>query len=100
VRLGFQQLLRLTTLLAAHKLVLLAQVHNHPDRIPHSQGDNENPASHQPGYISIIAPEMGREGIDLKDTYVYEYQTHLRWRELYAGEKAQRFKLLPKVVHL
>ena len=50
--------------------------------------------------FSIVVPEMGTEGIYLQDCYVYEYQTHLRWRELDADEKAQRLKVLPQGVHL
>lgn len=100
VRLNFKQLLRLTTLLSKNKLILLAQVHNHPDRIPHSQGDDKNPASHRQGYISIVVPEMGTKGINLLDCYAYEYQSQLRWRELKAEEKAGRFRTLPHGVHL
>ena len=81
VRLGFHQMLKLTEFLAKTELVLLAQIHNHPGRIPHSQGDNDNPASHHPGYASVVVPEMGLHGIRFKDCYAYEYVGRLTWRE-------------------
>jgi len=100
VRLRFQQMIRLTQVLASNSMILLAQVHNHPGSVPHSFGDEENPASHQAGYISIIVPDMGLQGIDLKRCFVYEYQSHLRWRELAEEEKSQLFKILPDGLHL
>lgn len=100
VRLEFRQMLRLTRHLSAHGLLLLAQVHNHPDRIPHSLGDDLNPASHMPGYLSIVVPDMGLDGIMLSDCYVYEYLGQLRWRELDLRERVDNFKVLPRTLRL
>lgn len=100
VRLRFQQMKKLTQLLVSNEMVLLAQVHSHPDNIPHSSGDEENPASHKMGYISIVVPDLGLHGIDLQRCFVYEYQSQLRWRELDNGQKMQWFRMLPDGVHL
>jgi hypothetical protein len=100
VQLSFQQMIRLTEVLASNDMVLLAQVHNHPGSLPHSFGDEKNPASHQAGYISIVVPDMGLQSIDLQRCLVYEYQSHLRWRELAEEEKSQLFKILPDGLHL
>lgn len=100
VRLEFNQMLKLTEFLAAHSLTLLAQVHNHPDRIPHSQGDNDNPASHRPGYLSLVVPEMGIHGIRLGECYAYEYVGRLEWRELDVNERVDRLRVLPKGLRL
>ncbi len=100
VRLGFRQMVKLTEFLASHNLVLLAQVHNHPDNIPHSLGDNNNPASFEAGYISIVVPDMGLRGIDIPKCFIYEYQSRLRWREFTEEEKTEQFKILPKGLRL
>lgn len=96
VHLDFQQLIKLTQFMSDHNLILVAQVHNHPDRVPHSQGDDENPASHRTGYVSIVVPEMALQGLDLFDCYAYEYQSRLKWREWDANERQERFNVLPK----
>jgi hypothetical protein len=100
VRLRFRQMIRLTEVLASDDMILLAQVHNHPGNLPHSFGDERNPASHQAGYISIVVPNMGLQGIDPQRCFVYEYQNHLRWRELLKEKKSQLFKILPDGLHL
>jgi hypothetical protein len=100
VQLRFQQMLRLTEVLASNDMILLAQIHNHPGSLPHSFGDERNPASHQAGYISIVVPDMGLQGIDLQRCRVYEYQSRLRWRELVEEEKSQLFKIVPDGLHL
>ena len=89
VKLGFDQLMRLTQHLGEQGLVLLAQVHNHPGRIPHSEGDERNPVSHAAGYLSIVVPELGLEGIDLAACYAYEYVGRLEWRALDLEEKTE-----------
>ncbi len=100
VRLKFDQMLKLTEFLAGNGLTLLAQVHNHPDRIPHSQGDNDNPASHRPGYLSLVVPEMALHGIRVHDCYAYEYVGRLTWREWDATERVGRVRIVPKGLRL
>ncbi len=100
VRLRFRQMVKLTQFLASNGMILLAQVHNHPDSIPHSFGDDENPVSHEAGYISIVVPDMGLQGMDLQQCLVYEYQSHLRWRELDNKDKYQLLNILPDGLHL
>ena len=100
VRLRFPQMVKLTQLLASNGMILIAQVHNHPGSLPHSLGDEENPTSHEVGYLSIVVPDMGLQGMDLQRCFIYEYQSHLQWRELNNKEKCLLFKILPNGLHL
>lgn len=45
---------------AARGLWVLAQIHTHPTDEPHSEADECWPASHRPGFLSIVVPFFAR----------------------------------------
>ena len=100
VKLDFKQMLRMTEATSKNKTVLLAQVHNHPGTIPHSFGDDQNPASHREGYLSIVVPHMGLRNWNLPGCFVYEYRGDLNWRELSEGEKTEQLVVVPEKIKL
>lgn len=55
-RIADGQMGRITEWCAAHGLWVLAQVHTHPTDEPHSEADECWPASHRPGFLSVVVP--------------------------------------------
>lgn len=53
--------------------MLLAQVHSHPGDAFHSHGDDERPAEHSDGFLSIVIPNYGRGVQRPADCAVFEY---------------------------
>lgn len=79
-------------------LVVVAQLHAHPGRsTTHSDHDNENAVSFHPGFISVVLPHYGREGLDIMGCGVHEYDGS-QWRKLPAIENAKRIQVVPTVL--
>lgn len=73
------------------QLSLVAQVHSHPGAAFHSPRDDEGPAVHFPGFLSIVVPNFGREGLNPRSgLYAAEYQGDGEWRTVPQGELSAR----------
>jgi len=93
VQLKLPTLEKMQSVLRRRDQVLLVELHTHP---PGAGGQNEvdaaHPAAPYPGFISVVVPDFAFPHFyDLRETYVYEYQGNLRWRELQRSEIEERF---------
>jgi len=89
---GLEKLLEINRELVKREIVLLCQLHTHPGDFGHSTGDERQAASYRLGFISIVVPNYGRQGLmSLKRCYVYEYIGNWSWRLMKNNEVAQRF---------
>jgi proteasome lid subunit RPN8/RPN11 len=67
---------------AQFELQVVAQVHTHPGRAFHSDGDVEGAKIRYPGYASIVLPEYGRHLPSLTGAAAYLWQQSHGWIEL------------------
>ena len=89
------QLTQLTTWCAARGLWVLAQVHSHPTDEPHSEADERWPASHRPGFLSVVVPFFAQlSSVREPHWRLYEHQGDGEWEEL---RPADRLHVLPDV---
>ncbi len=93
VHLDLGELTLLHAELRALDQVLLVELHTHP---PGADGQNEvdaaHPAATYAGFISIVVPDFADPRFhDLRRTYVYEYLSGGRWRQLNAEQIQARF---------
>ena len=67
---------------ARFELQVVAQVHTHPGRAYHSDGDVEGAKIRYPGYASLVLPEYGRHLPSLAGAAAYLWQKPYGWVEL------------------
>lgn len=70
---------------ARFELQVVGQVHTHPGRAYHSDGDVEGAKIRYPGYVSLVLPEYGRHLPSLLGAAAYLWQKPRGWIEL-AGD--------------
>jgi proteasome lid subunit RPN8/RPN11 len=63
-------------------LQIVAQVHTHPGRAYHSDGDEEGANIRYEGFVSIVVPNYGEALPDFANSVVYFFDSEKRWREL------------------
>lgn len=93
VHLNNRQLLQLHQQLRSLDQLLMVELHTHP---PGAGGQNEvdaaHPAATYPGFVSVVVPDFAFPRFyDLRHAHLYEYQETGQWRQLDAGEIADRF---------
>ncbi|MEW6049404.1 MAG: hypothetical protein AB1609_23520, partial [Bacillota bacterium] len=70
---------------------VIAQVHSHLGSAFHSDRDDRNPYSFEPGFLSIVVPWGANESVRWPlDVKVYELVSYPRWRPLSPREVARR----------
>jgi hypothetical protein len=80
----------ITSWCAKHSLWVLAQVHTHPTDEPHSQTDECWPASHRPGFLSLVIPFFASmSSVRNPGWRVYESQGGGIWRQCVPEQKIQ-----------
>lgn len=81
--------------LASNELELLCQVHSHPGIfVDHSDGDNEGAFMPYEGFLSIVVPFYGADGIlPLKQCGVHRFQNG-RFYRLTEGEIHEGFTIV------
>jgi len=67
---------------ARFDLQVVAQVHTHPGRAYHSDGDVEGAKIRYPGYASLVLPGYGRDLPSLAGAAAYLWQKERGWIEL------------------
>lgn len=73
---------------------LWAQVHSHPGSAFHSGRDDRFPATHKPGYVSIVVPDFGHCDILTFDgCRVFEYVGGGQWHEWEREEILRRVRV-------
>jgi hypothetical protein len=101
VRLDSKFLLKLSEELEKRDLLLLAQVHTHPENFGHSSGDEERATSYRIGFISIVVPCFAQKNIqDLSECYIYEYEGNWKWRLLRRNEASSRFVIEDSLIRV
>ena len=66
---------------------LLAQVHSHPGGVFHSNTDNNFAVTFTLGFVSIVVPFFGRQGLyDLCRCGVWVHEGYGKWRRLSEDE--------------
>jgi proteasome lid subunit RPN8/RPN11 len=68
------------------ELQVVAQVHTHPGRAYHSDGDVEGARIRYAGYVSIVLPDYGRRLPSLNEAAIYMSTQTNQWTELTAEE--------------
>ncbi len=77
------QMAEITTWCTARGLWVLAQVHTHPTDEPHSEADECWPASHRPGFLSIVIPFFAQFATAREPSWrVHELTTNGAWRRV------------------
>lgn len=71
-------------------LIVVADVHTHPDIARQSSVDEQNPMIAQKGHIAILIPNFAQQAKRLDRLGVYEYQGEYHWKEYY-GQAAARY---------
>jgi hypothetical protein len=71
---------------------LVAQFHSHEGSAKHSFGDDERAASAHEGFISLVAPNFGRDVVGPEECGVHEYDGS-RFRRLPSEEACQRIRV-------
>jgi proteasome lid subunit RPN8/RPN11 len=75
---------------------LIAQVHSHPGKAFHSEGDDEGATSFHAGFLSVVVPEYGRRATSISDCAVYEHDGN-SFIELTPKQIMERFRVQPLV---
>ena len=77
------QLAQIATWCATRRLWVLAQVHTHPTDEPHSEADEQWPASHRAGFLSVVFPYFAQLS-SLREPHwrVYENQGAGIWDQV------------------
>lgn len=69
-----------------HELQVVAQVHTHPGRAYHSDGDVEGARIRYPGYASIVVPDYGIKLPHLDGIAAYVWRAGADWQTLEADD--------------
>ena len=92
---------RVVISLADAGLELLGQVHSHPgNSVGHSRGDDENALMPYDGFLSIVVPNYGRQGMNrlaICGVHIFEGS---RFRRLSQYEVAARFRVVKELIDL
>lgn len=67
-------------------LQIVAQVHTHPKKAFHSDGDVDGARIRYAGYISIVLPDYGRRLPSLSDSAIYISSNSGDWSEIPSSE--------------
>jgi len=92
---------RVVMYLAEHGLELLGQVHSHPGAVvDHSDGDDERALMPYEGFVSIVVPRYGRNGLrPLTNCGVHVYENS-RFRRLPESAVMSRFHVVDEFADL
>lgn len=81
------ELFQIGEILLSERLKLVAQVHTHPGSAFHSGRDDAGPAIHSPGFVSLVVPNFGRDGLGAgRGIFGAEFVGADVWRELTPAE--------------
>ena len=65
------------------------QLHTHPRQAFHSQTDDEFPAVHTPGFLSLVIPDFAEGEATLERCALYELDEHGDWRRCEPVERLE-----------
>jgi len=71
-------------------LIVIADVHVHPEGAGQSGSDRANPMISRAGHIALIVPAFARQPVRRRDLGIYEYRRSKQWR-IVAPRERQRF---------
>jgi len=82
-----------------HDLLVLAQVHSHPNEAFHSDGDSWNAVGSLPGFLSIVVPYYAAD-CSLSDAEVYRYLEAGEWEHVTGSRKSAVLRLQPTMLDM
>jgi hypothetical protein len=92
---------RVIQVVNASRLLLLAQVHGHPDKwVGHSQGDDAGAFMPYRGFFSVVLPHYGRRGVEFLAHCGFHRFDGEMFHQLDPTEVARRIVLVDEFVDL
>lgn len=75
--------------LANEGMSIRVQVHTHPNQAFHSQTDDEWPAVHSIGFLSLVIPRFAQGDASLANAYLAELREDGTWSEVSIAERLE-----------
>jgi hypothetical protein len=94
VQVGADELHRINVWLFENRLMLIAQLHSHPQEAFHSKTDDTFPIATTKGCFSIVVPNFARQEFSFENCAVYRLQSDNRWTNLTKLEVLRLFKVI------